>query len=255
MDSKNQKSIFTLKNIIKETPEIRSIPRKFLRKEFDRLWDARCGDFIKHNIGYQRSDVLYAIGCKIFESYRYDVLINDIGEKIVGILSSKGIASISKDEIRSLYKTEFFDYNIPNSENFESRLIKFVEDYLDFCQLYNKFTSLFNSNNIELNWDDDAIRLFQKYDEEGTDADSYRLAEYEAYKCIIPYYRKHFFKKNSTKYKPTIEQLPAFTAYGTRILDILFKHKLLIDEDDHVVYNMNGDAQSAYEEIMGLELQ
>ena len=85
--------------------------------------------------------------------------------------------------------------------------------------------------------------------------DSQYSAEYEVYKYIIPYYRKHFFRKNSNKYKPVIDKLPDFISYTTSIYDILFKYNILIDTEDKVLYNEDGDINSAYEEIIKLSVE
>ncbi|MBR4951065.1 MAG: hypothetical protein IKZ23_03835, partial [Clostridia bacterium] len=95
----------------------------------------------------------------------------------------------------------------------------------------------------------DTIQLFQKYEQRELDVALEHIAEFEVYKHVIPLYRQHFFRKNSTKYKPTIEKLPDFISYASTVLDILFKHNVFIDNEDDVFYNENGDIDSALEEI------
>jgi hypothetical protein len=98
-------------------------------------------------------------------------------------------------------------------------------------------------------WNDKTLRLFEKYDKKEIAIDSQYIAEYEVYKYIIPFYRKHLYRKNSNKYKPVIEKLPDFISYATSIYSILFKYNILIDTDDEVLYNEEGNIESAYEEI------
>ena len=109
---------------------------------------------------------------------------------------------------------------------------------------------MFGCDNIKLVWDNKTIQLFEKYDKKEIIIDSQYFAEYEVYKYIIPYYKKHFFRKNSNKYKPVIEKLPRFISYATSLYDILFKYHILIDTDDKILYNEDGDISSAYEEII-----
>ena len=108
---------------------------------------------------------------------------------------------------------------------------------------------MFDSDNIKIVWNNETIHLFEKYEKKEMPIDSQYFAEYEVYKYIIPYYRKHFFRKNSNKYKPVIEKLPGFISYATSIYDILFKYNILVDTEDKVRYNEEGDINSAYEEI------
>ena len=159
---------------------------------------------------------------------------------------------IEKDELYSYFKLYYYKDCLPSDEEFESSVRAFVNENVKFNQNYRKFVALFNTDHIKIEWNDEKLRLFQKYDEAGQIADPQNLAEYEAYKFVIPFYRKHFFRKNSNRYKPVIEQLPAFTAYGSTVLDILFKHQVITCNGDVVVYNDDGDIELACKEIMAI---
>ena len=154
-----------------------------------------------------------------------------------------------KEEILSHFKMVYSVNYIPNDKEFTQSVKDYVRDYNVFYNLYNKFVSLFDSDTIKIVWDSATIHLFEKYEKKEMPIDSQYSAEYEVYKYVIPYYRKHFFRKNSNKYKPVIEKLPDFISYATSIYDILFKHNILIDTSDKVRYNEEGDIKSAYEEI------
>ena len=156
---------------------------------------------------------------------------------------------VNKEEIYSYFKMAYSAHYIPDDKAFTQSVKDYVRDYTDFYNLYNKFVSLFDSDNIKIVWDNETIHLFEKYDKKEMPIDSQYSAEYEVYKYIIPYYRKHFFRKNSNKYKPVIDKLPDFISYATSIYDILFKYNILIDTEDKVLYNEDGDISSAYEEI------
>ena len=111
---------------------------------------------------------------------------------------------------------------------------------------------MFESDEIKVIWDDKTIQLFEKYDKKEISVDLQYFAEYEVYKYVIPYYRKHFFRKNSNKYKPVIDKLPGLISYATLIYDILFKYRVLIDTEDKVIYDEGGDIKSAYEEMVSI---
>ena len=130
--------------------------------------------------------------------------------------------------------------------------MNFINDYMAFLNHYKKFTSLFNSDYIEIEWDDQIIQLFQKYDKNEIFVDPQHRSEYEVYKYVIPFYEKCFFRKNSTKYKPIIEQLPDYISYASSVFDILFKYNVFVDTEECVVYNEKGNITSACEEIQKL---
>ena len=190
---------------------------------------------------------------KRIDSYRNytNLLINDsikLGN-INKILSTMDTSVVNKEEIFSHFKMIYSVNYIPDDKEFTQSVKDYVRDYNVFYNLYNKFVSLFDSDNIKIVWDNETIHLFEKYEKKEMPIDSQYFAEYEVYKYIIPYYRKHFFRKNSNKYKPVIEKLPGFISYATSIYDILFKYNILVDTEDKVRYNEEGDINSAYEEI------
>ena len=157
---------------------------------------------------------------------------------------------VNKEELYSHFKIKYNADSIPNDREFTQSVKDYVRSYIDFYNLYNKFVNLFDCDDIKIVWDTKTIQLFEKYDKKEISIDSQYFAEYEAYKYIIPYYRKHFFRKNSNKYKPVIEKLPSFISYATSIYDILFKYHILIDTENKVLYNEDADINSAYEEII-----
>ena len=150
-----------------------------------------------------------------------------------------------------MYRTS----DIPNNKEFLQEVKAYVCEYIKFCEDYNKFVSLFDSDRIQVVWDNKAIQLFKKYDAKEIPVDPQYFAEYEIYQYIFPYYRKYFLRKNSDKYKPVIEKLPEFISYATSVFDILFKYRILIDADENVQYNEDGDIDSACEEVMKISNQ
>lgn len=247
-DNKNKKVIITLENVVKETPELRDIPHKLLFDEFNTYVSENYNDLITPDIYYCQSDELHRIGIHIYKACQYHMFINSMRAVIKEILATTDV-DINEDEIYYRFNSLYSKENIPSKEEFKQSVKDFISDYISFCHLYNKFFSLFNSDRIDLEWDDKQIRLFEEYDKKTLPIDSHHIAEYEVYKYIIPFYRKHLFQKNSTKYKPTIEQMPAFVSYASSVLDILFKHNVFLDNEDCVIYNENGDIDSAREEI------
>ena len=162
------------------------------------------------------------------------------------------VEDIDKDELYSYFKSHYDKGALPSDEEFVLSVTAFVNDYVTFNKIYKKFVAFFNTDHIKVEWNDENLCLFQKCDEEGLPANPQNLAEYEVYKYVVPFYRKNFFRKNSNRYRPVIEQLPAFIAYGSTVLDILFKHKAIICNGDIVVYNKDGDVELACKEIMAL---
>ncbi|MBR4035636.1 MAG: hypothetical protein IKJ05_02745 [Oscillospiraceae bacterium] len=252
LDNERKKSFILLENVIKETPELNKIPHQFLQKEFENYLAKNYNDLIIPDIYYCKSDVLYTIGKHIYDTYQYDFFINNMEKNIDKILSGMNISIINKDEIYYHFKTKYSKANMQNNKEFNQDVKSFVKDYIAFYNLYDKFVSLFNSDNIKLEWNEKTIQLFKKYDKKEIPVDSQYFVEYEVYQYIIPYYRKHLFRKNSNKYKPTIEKLPNFISYATSVLDILFKYNILIDSEEKVLYNENGDINSAYDEIKNM---
>ena len=252
IDSKNKKAIITLENLIKEAPSLADIPCELLQKEISGYLDENYNSLIKPNIWYYQEDVLMDIGEEIFKSCQYSLFISTMEEKIDKILASMHAENIDKDELYSYFKTHYDKDYLPSDEEFKLSVSEYVNEQVIFYQIYKKFVSLFNTDRIKIEWDDEKLCLFRKYDEEGQIADPQNLAEYEVYKYVIPFYRKHFLRKNSNRYKPVIEQLPAFSSYASTVLDILFKHKIITNNGDVVVYNDNGDTALAYKEILAL---
>lgn len=249
LDSNSKELIFTLEEVVKEVPDLRKISQTFLSEELKNYLTQYNEELTKPDIYYNRSDRLYDIGKHLYDTYQYSVFINTLETRIDKILSTMDISVVNKEEILSHFKMVYSVNYIPGDKEFTQSVKDYVRDYNVFYNLYNKFVSLFDSDNIKIVWDNATIHLFEKYEKKEMPIDSQYFAEYEVYKYIIPYYRKHFFRKNSNKYKPVIEKLPAFISYITSIYDILFKHNILIDTEDKVLYNEDGDISSAYEEI------
>lgn len=253
IDNKNKKVIVTLENVIIETPELSQIPRELLQTEFCSFWDKNYADLIKPDIWYYQEELLMSIGDELLEACQYALFINTVEKKIDSILVSMMVDDIDRDELYSYFKFHYDKDCLPSDEEFESDVRAFVNEYVTFNQICKKYVSLFNTNHIKIEWNDEKLFLFQKYDESGQIADSQDHAEYEAYKYVMPFYRKHFFRKNSNRYKPIIEKLPLFTTYATTVLDILFKHEAITDKGDVVVYNADGNIDLAYKEIQTLD--
>lgn len=249
LDGNSEELDFILEEVVKEVPELRKISQTFLSEELKNYLTQYNEELTKPYIYYNRSDRLYDIGKHLYDTYRYSVFINTLETKIDKILSTMDISVVNKEEILSHFKMVYSVNYIPDDKEFTQSVKDYVRDYNVFYNLYNKFVSLFDSDNIKIVWDNATIHLFEKYEKKEMPIDSQYSAEYEVYKFVIPYYRKHFFRKNSNKYKPVIEKLPDFISYATSIYDILFKHNILIDTSDKVRYNEEGDIKSAYEEI------
>jgi len=249
LDNIHKETIITLENVIKEVPELHEIPLEFLNQEFNSYLEKNYNDLIAPDIYYEQADVLYNIGMNLYESYKYYIFLNTVDSIIDEILSAMNVADINKDEIYSLCKTEYSKNNIPSDNELKQRVTTFINDYTTFNEIYNKFVSLFNDNHIKIEWDENKIKLFQKYDKKELTVDPHHFAEYEVYQYISPHYRKHLFKKNSNKYKPVVEQFSTFVSYASSILDVLFKCNILIDTGEHVIYNEGGDINAAYEEM------
>lgn len=251
-DNKNKKAIITLENILKETPGLSLIPHELLEKEFSRILDENYAELLKPDIWYSLEDILMELGEKIFNSCQYKLFVSTIEEKIDRILSAMGIGDIEKDELYLHFKSKYSEDELPSDEEFEWDVKSYVDEYMAFNQIYGKYFALFNTDHIKIEWNDEILCLFQKYDDEGIVTDPQNLSEYEVYKYVMPFYRKHFLRKNSNRYKPVIEQLPEFTMYGSTVLDILFKHNVIACNGDTVDYNKDGNIALACEEIMAI---
>lgn len=252
IDDKNKTAIITLENVINEKPCLSEIPYELLQEEFYAFLKENYADLIKPDIWYYQEEVLMNIGDEIYASCQYVLFINTLEEKINKILSSMLVEDIDKDELYSYFKSHYNKDSLPSDKEFERNVREFVNEHVRFNHIYEKFVSLFNTNRIKIEWNDEKLGLFQKYDEEGQIPDTQNLAEYEAYKYVIPFYRKHFLRKNSNRYKPVIEQLPTFASYGATVLDILFKHKIITNNEDTVAYNNDGNIELAYKEITAM---
>ena len=246
--------VFTVEDIIKEIPELRKIPHIFLSEELKNYLAKYNDELIKPDIYYDKSDKIYHIGKHLFDAYHYSFFISTLGEKIDKILSDMNSSVIDKEEIYSHFKTAYSLGCIPDDEELSQSIKDYARDYINFYNLYHKFVNLFDSDKIKVIWDDKTIQLFEKYDKKEASIDLQFFAEYEVYKYVIPYYRKHFFRKNSNKYKPVIDKLPSFISYATSIYDILFKYRVLIDTEDKVIYDEDGDIKSAYEEMISISV-
>ena len=250
LDSKNKEALLTLKNVFKELPELYSVPRSYLYPAFDNYIDENYDNLIAPSIYYDRTDKLEDIGLCILKSYEYSVFTSQMKETIEDIISSLGVSDIiDSDEVYAEFIHRYSVNHIPSDLDFRNSVTFFVNQRVSFYNLSSKFQSLFNSNHIEIEWSDEKIQLFRKYDNKELAVSPEFIAEYEVYKHAIPYFQKNFFRKNSTKYRPVIEKFPDFVSYASSVFDILFKHGILIDTDEKVIYNENGDVQSAYEEL------
>ena len=252
IDNKNKKMIISLENIIHETPGLLQMPYELLQKQFDRFCEEDDAEIMQTSIWYSRKETVANIGEKILKSCKYELFINTVEKRIDKILSAMVIEGIDKGEMYLHFKWLYDEDYLPSDEEFELRVKQYVSEYLEFNKTYEKFVSLFQSNHIQIEWNGEKLRLFQRYDEEGWVSNPCDLAEYEAYKYVIPFYRRHFFRKNSNRYKPTIEKLPTFISYASTVLDILFKHKILINNGDGVIYNHNGEFELVYEDLASL---
>lgn len=246
--------VFTVEDIIKEVPELRKIPHTFLSEELKNYLAKYSDELIKPDIYYDKSDKICHIAKHLFDTYQYSVFIGTLEEKINKILSGIDSSVIDKEEIYSHFKRAYSLGCIPDDEELAQSIKDYVRAYIDFYNLYHKFVDLFGSDEIKVIWDDKTIQLFEKYDKKEISVDLQYFAEYEVYRYVIPYYRKHFFRKNSNKYKPVIDKLPSFISYATSIYDILFKYRILIDIENKVIYDEEGDIKSAYEEIISISV-
>lgn len=249
LDGNSEELDFILEETIKEVPELRKIPHTFLSEELKNHFTQYNEELTKPDIYYNRADRLYNIGKHLYDAYQYSIFINTLETRINKILSTMDTSVVNKEEMYLHFKMVYDVSYIPNDKEFAQSVKDYVRDYTDFYNLYNKFVNLFDSDNIKIVWDNTTIQLFEKYDKKEISIDPQYFAEYEVYRYVIPYYRKYLFRKNSNKYKPVIEKLPDFISYATSIYDILFKHNILIDTNDKVRYNEEGDIKSAYEEI------
>ena len=250
MDSKHIESVFTLENIIKEVPELSGISNTFLREELQSYLDEHNDELKNLDIYYLREDGLYDAGMYLYDAHQYFLFMKTLESRIEKVLLSVDSCSVvNKDEICSYFRQKYNIGDIPDDQEFIHSVKDYVCEYIKFYKDYNKFVSLFNSNNIEIAWDDKTLQLFKKYDKKEIPVDSQYFAEYEVYQYIMPYYRKHFLRKNSDKYKPVIEKLPDFISYAATVFEILFKYHILIDTEENVLYNEDGDMSSACEEI------
>lgn len=249
IDSECKELIFTLENVIKETHELCKVPHSFLHKEFKNYLAQYNDKLTEPNIYYNQLDKLNEIGIHLYDTYQHSVFMNTLETRIDKILFAMDNSVVNKEEISSHFKMQYDKKIVPNDKEFTKSVKDYVHNYMDFYNLYNKFVNLFDSDSIKIVWDNKTIQLFEKYDKGEIPIDSQHFAEYEVYKYIIPYYRKHFFIKNTNKYKPIIDKLPDFVSYATSVFDILFKYHILIDAEDRVVYNEDGDINSAFGEI------
>ena len=246
--------VFTVEDIIKEVPELHKISHTFLSEELKNYLAKYNDELIKPDIYYDKSDKIYHIAKHLFDTYQYSVFIGTLEEKINKILSDIDNSVIDKEEIYAHFKTYYSSGHIPDDEDLAQSIKDYVRAYIDFYNLYHKFVDLFESDEIKVIWDDKTIQLFEKYDKKEISVDSQYFEEYEVYRYVIPYYRKHFFRKNSNKYKPVIDKLPGLISYATSIYDILFKYRVLIDTEDKVIYDEDGDIKSAYEEMITISI-
>lgn len=254
-DNIRKESIITLENVIKEVPELQKIPMEFLNQEFNNYLEKTLNDLIAPDIYYERVDMLYTVGMKLYDSYQHHIFLNTLENKIDKIVSAMKVEDINKDEIYSLCKYSYDKNNVPSDKELKQRVEDFVDNYTRFNQLYNEIFSLFNNDHIELEWDEQKINLFKEYEKDELMIEPQHVAEYKVYKYILPYIKKHLFRKNANKYKPVVEQFPNFISYASSVLDILFKYDILIDDEEKVVYNENGNFSSVYEEIEELTRQ
>lgn len=252
-DNKNLDSIFILENIVKEVPELHSIPSTILQNQLEILLDEKHLEIAKPDIFYYRSVELFEIGTNLYDLCQKYLFKASIKEKIDVILSDKDISDTNKNEIYNYFISNYDDEYIPNDKEFVQDVLNYTNKYLLFYNLYSKFTSLFNSNHIELKWDDETLQLFQKYENKECLVDSQHSAEYEVYKYVKPYFYEHFFVKGTNKYRPVIEHLPHFTSYATSVFNILFQNNILIDNDELIIYNKNGNFDLAFKELTSLE--
>ena len=253
IDNKNKKTVLTLENVINVDTSLVQFPYELLQKEFCLFLSKNYTDLIKPTIWYVQKEVLLDIAEELSKSCQYTLFIDTVEKKIDDLLSVMVVNDIDKSELYSYFKLHYDKDYLPSDAEFELAVRKYINEQMTFNQSYKKFVSLFNSNHIKIEWDDNKLCLFQKYDKGEQLVDPQNLAEYEAYKHVIPFYRKHFLRKNSNQYRPIIRQLPSFSLYGTAVLDILFKHNVIINNGDTIVYNNNGNFEMARKEIYVLE--
>ena len=252
LDSINKKMIFTVEEVIKEVPELLEIPKAYVNENIKNYINDHNEELITTDIFYERVDILYEIGNSVYKKYLFSIFMNNLESRINKIISSMKGYVIDKEEMYFYFKHKYNEENIPNDKELTESIKNYIKIHNDFYNLYNKFVNLFGTNDIELVWDEERIQLFEKYEKEEIPVDSQHYAEYEAYKFIMPLYRERIYRKNSNKYKPVIEKLPNFISYATSVYDILFRNHILIEHDNRVIYNENGDIDLAKEELAKL---
>lgn len=241
--------IFTLENVINEMPELNDVPHNFLLNAFNKYISDNYKNLVTFDLHYERYDVLYTIGTDILNSYEYAVFLDSIEERIETILKSMAISFADRQELFYAAKNRFSKEDIPDNNTFKEYIISLINEHTEFNKLREKFISLFGTNEIVLEWNDDKIRKFQDYENLITPISQVYSPEYEAYKYVAPYMKQHLFKKNSTKNKDVIKSFPAFIDYASSILDILFKHNILVDNNNQVTYNEHGNIKAAQKEM------
>lgn len=252
LDRRNIDSIITLENVIAETPNIHNIPDAYLKDEFESYFNKNRECLIDLDINYVREDVLFTIGEFLNSSYGLFRFKENVKNTINTVLDEKRITCLNKKEMYERFIIKYNSNNIISSKYIKDVVTNYIDEQYKFTNLFNKFYDLFNSNEIQLKWDDSIINLFKTIEKDNLSVPLEYVAEYEVYKFVIPHVKKNLYIKNSTRFKPTIKKLPNLVEYANEVFNVLFKHNVLIDQEECVMYNEKGNIHSASKDLEDL---
>jgi hypothetical protein len=160
IDNKNKKAILTLENVINAAPSLTQFPYELLQKEFCTFLNENYANLIKPDIWYYQKEALLDIADELSKFCQYTLFIDTVEKKIDDLLSVMVVNDIDKSELYSYFKLHYdYDY-LPSDEEFELDVRKYINEQMTFNQSYKKFVSLFNSNHIKIEWDDNKLCLF-----------------------------------------------------------------------------------------------
>lgn len=258
-DKENIEELVTLENIIQVYPDLKKIKKHTLKQYFERFYNEydiesffeKSAFEFEESIYYDRELSLQNIGSTINKyhlEYLKEQFEKEVPAKVEFILGKQFHKVKNADSIIRKICMEYRFSSVPSDEELAERAHYYLNRLIEFNNLFEKCLDEYGTNEILIELYDDKEKRFDIYEQTKTGLSDNEIKEYECvYKIIKPFYRTCLFRKNSNKFKPSIQNFNTFIEFVNQIYKTLIDNQFLIEVgEDTFTYNTSVD----YDEII-----